>query len=435
MQKFFKSRNAFQSNLISNYAGSFVTAVAPLIAIPFYVNSFGPVRYGMIGFVILLQSIIGIFEAGISQTLIKEFISSRLSQDIKRISNLLSAFEAIYFILSFFILLLTYFLAGLLVGGWLKVPSQIQDEAVSIIQIAAFLLSISIIGSLYRSALLSLESHFVFNVITSVSIVIRHLLGIIIAVHYNSPLLLVVWFTASAAFETGVRRWYVSKIYFLDRSRLLSTLIEAWPIVRVSGRMVLGTLIGAFAVQADKIFASSMLPIEQFSYFILASTLSMGFLQFIYPINTASLPLIVEAHKNGGSLISSNFRVLKSILAIFIPAWLVFVFMGERLIFFWLRDETKAHIVYPIFILLFIGTTLNALYGIGLNNLLASGKIGSIGIVNGIAFLCTLVALPVFIVQFGLEGTTSGWILFNFIALLAVVCICTVTTKIDHKDL
>ena len=419
----FKTKNIFQGNLISNYAGSFFSAVAPIIAIPFYVKSFGADRYGLIGFVILLQAIIGMFEAGISQALIKEFINSRLSRNTKIISRILSAFEIIYLFLSLCLLLLIYFLAELLVSEWLRVPIQIQEEAVSIVQISAIFLSISIFGSLYRSALLSLESHFVFNAITSASIVLRHSTGIVIAVQCNSPLLLIIWFTISAVFEIGIKRWYARKTYVHIKSDLISILMEAGPIVRVSGKMVLGTLIGAFAVQADKIFASNMLPIDQFSYFTLASMLSMGFLQFIYPINTASLPLIIDAHKKGASLISSNFRILKLFFTIFIIAWIVFLIIGERLMFIWLRDESLAHIIHPIFIFLFIGTTLNALYGIGLNNLLASGRIGSIAVVNGIAFVCTIIALPIFIAQFGLVGSASGWIVFNSVALLSILYI------------
>ena len=363
------------------------------------------------------------FEAGISQALIKEFINSRLSRNTKIISRILSAFEIIYLFLSLCLLLLIYFLAELLVSEWLRVPIQIQEEAVSIVQISAIFLSISIFGSLYRSALLSLESHFVFNAITSASIVLRHSTGIVIAVQCNSPLLLIIWFTISAVFEIGIKRWYARKTYVHIKSDLISILMEAGPIVRVSGKMVLGTLIGAFAVQADKIFASNMLPIDQFSYFTLASMLSMGFLQFIYPINTASLPLIIDAHKKGASLISSNFRILKLFFTIFIIAWIVFLIIGERLMFIWLRDESLAHIIHPIFIFLFIGTTLNALYGIGLNNLLASGRIGSIAVVNGIAFVCTIIALPIFIAQFGLVGSASGWIVFNSVALLSILYI------------
>ncbi|MFX9664820.1 hypothetical protein ABTO78_19375, partial [Acinetobacter baumannii] len=47
-------------NILANYAGSGVLVLAPLLALPGYLAALGPAQFGLVSFVVLLQSILGL---------------------------------------------------------------------------------------------------------------------------------------------------------------------------------------------------------------------------------------------------------------------------------------------------------------------------------------------------------------------------------------
>ena len=67
-----------RKNILSNYVGMGVVALAPILALPWYLAALGPKQFGLIGFITMLQAILGLLDAGMSQALVREF-SVRLS--------------------------------------------------------------------------------------------------------------------------------------------------------------------------------------------------------------------------------------------------------------------------------------------------------------------------------------------------------------------
>ncbi|MGV2481796.1 UNVERIFIED_CONTAM: hypothetical protein IGO34_33920, partial [Salmonella enterica subsp. enterica serovar Weltevreden] len=60
-------------NILANYAGSGVLVLAPLLALPGYLAALGPAQFGLVSFVVLLQTILGLMDAGLGQALVREF--------------------------------------------------------------------------------------------------------------------------------------------------------------------------------------------------------------------------------------------------------------------------------------------------------------------------------------------------------------------------
>jgi hypothetical protein len=60
-------------NIIANYFGAGCVALAPVLALPWYLSSLGPEKFGLIGFVALVQALMGLIDAGMSQALVRAF--------------------------------------------------------------------------------------------------------------------------------------------------------------------------------------------------------------------------------------------------------------------------------------------------------------------------------------------------------------------------
>ena len=59
-------------NILANYLGTGVVALAPMLALPWYLAALGPKQFGLIGFIVMLQAVLGLLDAGMSQALVRE---------------------------------------------------------------------------------------------------------------------------------------------------------------------------------------------------------------------------------------------------------------------------------------------------------------------------------------------------------------------------
>ncbi len=87
-----------KQNILANYLGTGVGAVAPLLALPFYLLALGPRQFGLIAFIVMLQALLGLVDAGMSQALVREFALRANNSQAGRLrsSALLFGFERIY---------------------------------------------------------------------------------------------------------------------------------------------------------------------------------------------------------------------------------------------------------------------------------------------------------------------------------------------------
>ena len=408
-------------NLIFNYSGSITNGIVPIIAIPFYLRMFGIELWGVVSFTILLQSLVATLEAGLSQALLKEFYSRRKSGDLLNASQLLREFEYLYLLAAVLVVFFIWFISEYLVISWININEEQYDVAKNAIIISGFIIAGQLPNSLYRAVIQSNESHLSQNLISSCAITLRHLVGVCISGFYGSIILLLVWFFVSSILELVVRRYCAWFGLPLSLTNSAFRLIEMRKVSSFAIKMIAGTTVGAITVQVDKVVVSKVLNIEEFSYFAIATSLSMGFLQLFYPIMITYLPLLISAQDNRRRLLSVNKNLTKTLLAILVLVWTILMLFGYDLMKIWLQDEVIVRNVFPIFIVLFVGTTLNTLYGIGLNNLLAAGRADQILYLNIIAMGSVIIVLPFSVYKYGLIGASTGWVMFNLIAFIYIL--------------
>ncbi len=415
-----KSPGLMQKNIMANYVGVMVLVAAPLIALPFYLNILGPKLFGLISFVTTIQALLSLMDSGISQVAVRELSIRTVGSDDEKLSaaKLLFGFERVYWAFSILAGVITLFLAGVISENWLNLASDDFTLGQQAVMGAAILFLVQFPGSLYRSFLVASEHQVILNGIMSSGLVIRHLGGVLLVAWFPSLTVYLLWIIFSAALETLVRArfsWHFSgaKRAALNwDAELIDPLLP--DIIKLSGAVLLGSL----ASQMDKIILSKMGSIEQFGFYTIASTLSLGVVNLIYPLVQGYAPRIMQFRYEPAKLYQLSMNLFSKIMIIVTMGFILFIVAGERLLLFWLNDSNVSPLVYDVLSILLIGSAFNAIYHVGFYNWLSKSKTNRIYLVNVLSLCLSLVFIPVFINKYGMIGATFGFVSLNFIGLV-----------------
>ena len=392
---------------------------APMLALPWYLSLLGPTQFGLISFVTTLQAFLGLLESGISQVSVREF-SVRLSERKEgqfNAATLLLGFERIYWAFAIGAGLITVLLANVISSHWLKLDPESAKLGTEAACGAALIFTAQFPGALYRSLLASAQAQVAFNAIMVSGLLLRHIGGVILLMIWPTLSTYLIWQTMIALTETFVRSQFAWRVVGVKRNKMKwnsEALRPLWPAVaKMSGAVVLGAL----TTQLDKIILSRMVPIEQFGYYAIASSVATGVLNLIYPLVQAIAPRIMQSSTNTISLRILNLKLAKLIAVVVGVGAFSFLLGGEWFLKVWLRNPQTVKTVYPLLSILLIGSALNAFYHVGYFNWLASGKTNKIALVNTLSLTCCLVFTPPLIMWKGMAGATFGFVAMNVIGL------------------
>ena len=409
-----------RKNVAANYLGALVSAIAPILALPWYISILGTKYWGLVSFVVVLQGILGLVNAGLSQALIREISSLILIPRIgqRKIATILYGFERIYWGFSFCTAILVALFANSKVTNWLKLGDIPVETGMFVIYAAAVIFAVQFPVSIYRSVLFGGGHQVKQNVVISIATVLRHA-GCVIALYvHGSIVTYLVWNAFASLIETLITAklsWgslQTSKIELKwDTSEMRKVFILT---IGLSASVLLGIL----TLQIDKIVLSWSLPIEQLGYYAIASTVSIGLLQTFTPIISAVLPRLVQLQDQVTAIQKLNLKLLAIMLVIVSIGAIFYAIAGKWLLALWLRDMHVVEIVFPVLSLLLVGTGLNAIYSVGYVNWVAAGKSKKVLIVNASALMLSVMLLPFLVAKYQLIGAAFGWVTINTIGFL-----------------
>lgn len=407
-------------NIFANYVGAATMVAAPVMALPWYLSILGPKQFGLISFVTALQAFLGLLDSGISQVSMREF-SVRMNETKEGrhgAATLLFGFERIYWIVAICAGIITLFFSGFISSHWLVLDAEFNALGVAAVCGAAVIFTAQFPGTLYRSFLAGAQAQVTLNAIAVTGLLVRHVGGVILLAIWPQLLTYLVWQAGVAALETVVRHHFAWKIVGIKRADITwnsAGLSSIWPAVaKMSGAVILGAL----TVQMDKIILSRMLPIEQFGYYAIASTISQGVLNLIYPLVQAISPRMMQLTLEPMALRALNIKLARSIAFMVIASAAGYIVAGEWVLGFWLRDPAAVATVHPLLSILLIGSALNAFYHVGYFNWVANGQARRILLVNGVSLVVCLMVTPPLVSWQGMIGATFGFLAMNAIGLL-----------------
>ena len=403
-----------KKNLFANYVGATLIIITPIVTLPWYLKLLGSEQFGLLSLANFLQTLLGLIDAGISQALIREF-SIRFEKTpygFKRCANLLSGFERIYWIITITMTFLILISSQYLIKNWLNNDYISQENNLDIALYGAIgLFVVQFPGCVYRGFLIGSENHILFNKILSSSIFFRSFFGLILLNIWPSLTTFFIWNFFVSFIEILLKMKFSWKILYpemlLQKRDYLPELRKVQSNVT---KLSLSVFLGALITNIDKIILSHIVPIKEFGYYVIATTIATGLLQTIYPLIQTLLPIASKLVNERQKLKKLYIKTSATIFLIFSSISIFILYYGEFFIQLWLKIHEAVYLVNYFLQFLLIGSFINALYNIGYVNWLAQNKISNILYVNIVGLITSLIFTPIFIHWYGTVGAAISWI-------------------------
>lgn len=172
--------------------------------------------------------------------------------------------------------------------------------------------------------------------------------------------------------------------------------------------------------QIDRMFLTSLRPLEEMGYYTLALSVAAGVGRIVQPMFNAIYPRFsrLVAQKNQEEL-ETLYHLSSQYLAIVIAAVAsVLVIFAYDILFLWTGDATLASKVAPPMQLLIIGSALNGLVNIPYALQLAHGWTRLAIALNAVSLLLGIPMCFWAVQEYGMLGATFPWLLGNFISVI-----------------
>lgn len=406
-----------KQNVVANYAGQGWRALAGILFIPLYIDILGMESYALVGIFGMLGAWLSLLDVGMSPTLNREMARFHAGAHTPQsIHNLLHSLELVCGGVAFLAGLLVWFGAGYLATRWLKVEKLPVPVVVQALSIISLVLSLRFLEGLYRSALYGLQQQVWFNAASVVLETLRHG-GVVLVLLWISPSIqaFFVWQLALSFLSLFLFRLRVHQQLPKPPSRACFSVEELRQVWKFAGGMLAISLLSVALVHTDKAILSYLLPLQDFGYYSLATTVTNVMYMASGPVGLAVYPRMVElqTQRDEEGLISLYHKAAQITSVLLIPCALLLYFFGDGIVYMWSGKIFLAQQSYPLISALALGTLFNNVMGTPYHCMLAHGWT-SLNIKLNIAAVCLLVPLMFWIVPwYGALGAAWIWACLN----------------------
>ena len=407
-------------NLAANFGGQAAATVIALFTVPIYLRLLGDEGYGIVSLMLVLQSLTGMLDFGLSTTASREVTAYRAQgrSEAQR-QDLVRTLQVFYYGVA--VLLLGVFVLGAewLSGVWLVGGLVPRDVVASCLAIAGVTIAIRWPISLYQGILRGVEEQVAANVLAASSNLLRGVGSV-----------LMLWLVSATPLA-----FYQAQLVFAG--------IELWLAIRAVSRhggqftgrggsfdaALLGRL-GRFTVnvgalsffamllkQFDKMVISSLLPIAQLGYYNAATLASNGLGKVSQPVQAAVFPRFTHQLQRGerAKLAATFHSSVQGVTFLTVPAACVLTFFATDVLRVWTGDATLAHGAATALSVLAVAMLFNTVTSLAFSLLLSAGLTAAPLAMNALGAL-VLVPAMVWLVRWdGITGAAYAWLAFNIV--------------------
>jgi O-antigen/teichoic acid export membrane protein len=412
LENLFPSNQLFK-NVSANLIGIGWNGLLIILATPWFVSLLGMEGYGLVGFWLLMQIVLSLFDLGLGATLVREFATSSGHPDCaNRRGDLLRTLECIYWPLALLLILILLSSSGWIVHHWLNLSVIQPERAVMAIRWMALALGMQFPWALYTSGLAGLQRQGRMNALQMAGNTLRYGGGVAILLWRADLVFFFLVQAAVAGVQTLATRVVLNRSLYSARTRhpvfRRQLLHEVW---RYSAGMAFTMIAGALLANVDRLFLSKLLPASELGKYTLAWTVA-GFLQIgIQPFYRAFFPRFAELHAlgDGAGLRREYYLSCRLTGWLIIPFALVGLFFAREIFYAWLgrTDDT----LVQVFRWLLLGVAGAGLMWLPAAFQQAQGWTRLHALMIAGALLIGLPCLWWAIKQWGTVGATVVWVL------------------------
>lgn len=401
-------------NVIANYLGQGWAALMAIAFLPVYVASLGFEAYGLIGFFAVLQSMLAVFDFGISTTLMREAACQRTEvRTTQSLRDLVRSFELIGVVSNALLALILWGLAERLANDWVN-AHQMKPESVAIsIALMGVVIAVRLQEGIYRGVLLGLGRHVILNIAYALFATARYA-GAVAVLHYGSVSIVAffAWQVLVSMLSLVVMMTLANRYLPTPDRRArfsLESLVSVW---RFSAGIAIVTGLSIAMANLDKLVLSGALPLDEFGSYALAAAAAGVLYLFVAPITQGFYPDMVSAHAAGDRVALVRLHHASSQLVAASAGSIAIVLMSfsQPILYVWSGDPELVSVVSPLLVILAAAALANCLGYVGHNLQIVCGA-PNILIVTGVgAVLLTLLVLPTAVQKYGLTVGAFTWL-------------------------
>lgn len=421
-----------RDSVLANYGGQAWIALMGVAFVPIYIDRLGIESFGVVGFMLGLQSLSLVLDFGTGVFLSRE-IARRHHDPVRQdsIRQLVRSFEWIVWPIALLIGLAICLPDQMIATRWLNADTLGQGalaDAVLLIGLAVALLWPS---SFYSAALTGLEQQPRANALAAAFATLRYA-GVLPVLYFTDTGILgfLAWYVLVAAMQTGsfaIAAWRQLPRANEQPHFRLSELSDAH---RFALGIFAATALSLLLTQVDRFTLSVLRPLQELGYYTVALTVTAGLGRMLQPMFNAIYPRMsrLAAESDHATLIhlyhlsSQCLAVVAGSIAFVIGAY------AEDLLRLWTGDAALAAQVALPLAMLTAGSALNGMMVVPYALQLAHGSTRLAIVANAIALLLGIPFCIHAVGSFGMAGAASLWLLAN-------IAYCVLFVPAMHRTL
>lgn len=329
-------------------AGNFFTkawtAVLGILAVPFLPRFLGPEAFGIVSFVLVVQSAVNLLDFGLSNSITRQVALHRAAGESDACVSTIRTLEAVYWAIGALIC------CTLIIASQFEGRSWLRSETLSptSVQRSLFWASLAVASlwpmTFYSGALMGMARYTSANLVNAASLTLRQLGGILVA-----------WLTAGNLMAFFVWQFIASLLPVLIAAALVwqasGLRIQSrvqWRSLREQKNLLSGMALSSGAMlmftQLDKLVLSRLLPLSEFGLYSVAWTAAGIYYLFYSPVAAISLPRFTALLARGDhrSLVRVYHLASQAVAIGVIPTAAILAIFPHPVLGFWLRDRAMS---------------------------------------------------------------------------------------------
>jgi len=330
-----------RKNIVANLVGSVWTAVISIAFIPLYIHFMGVESYGLVGFYLTLQALFALLDMGMTATVSRELARlSAMHGKAQEMCNLVRTLEAIYWVVAILIMAVVALLSPWIATKWLNADVLSEETIQQAVLLMGIVIALRMPYGFYSGGLLGLQRQVLLNWI-KVTVETLKSGGVVFILWLVVPSITAffLWQAVVSALGLCIMAWCLWRCIKGDSHALFQTAVfrGVW---RFAAGMSATAVLSVILVQSDKMVLSKMLPLQEFGYYMLASTVAMGLYVIIGPVFSAVYPRFTQLLSSGEeqNLIHLYHKSSQFMTVLVMPAAITCSLFSGDLLLIWTQD-------------------------------------------------------------------------------------------------
>jgi O-antigen/teichoic acid export membrane protein len=414
-----------QRNTLANLIGRVWSKALGFVFIPLYIKFLGVEAFGLVGFYVTLQSVLGLFDFGISVTLNREIARlSALEGSEQEQRDLLRSLEIIYYSIALLMGMLIFWLSPFVAHHWVK-PQALSvatvERGVALMGLA-FLFQFPL--NLYQFGLMGKERQVLLNTIQGVVATVQGVGAVFLLWLVSATIeCFFLWQVIISILGTGVTAWALWHSLAASAARprfRISLLRKVWRFA--AGWLGIGVT-HTITFHADRVVLSKLVPLDLFGYYTLAQTIAMALWALVESVTGAATPRFSQlvVLDDEGELKTTYHRTCQFLAVILMPVAVIMALFSWEIVMLWTRNRVIADTIHQVTSILIIGIMLRGIASIPFSLQVAYGWLRlalSTNVISAIIFVPLIVLMAS---RYGIIGTAAVTAVQHLVFLLSML--------------